>query len=377
MLDTVMLIIPSNKFAITDEKLKQDTRGFFEPPYIRLVNGYAKYPINPTKELLYKFGYMPFLTIIKRVTGINITVQLKVQFSVPKLIFNENFSEVKDEDFDLIIDTIYTKVCMLGIHVGKDILKDAQVSAIHYSKNIILTDGTTPAMYINEINKCAIKRTIDTNKIEYFNGGIALKHHTNSFEAIFYDKNEDLKQCKRSEKRAIDKHNSLQLSLLEGLNIKKPFEALRFEIRLNTTKKIIQTLSGIKASTDTSFKRLHNREIAKKILISYMKQLEELYPRQMHNHNTLEDVIYDLYLNNPKITLAKLLEASAYVSLGSNNIKTMHSMLKRYDSNQWYRIRQRHKSVNFPNYKPKIFEHIANELKVFNTVKLSDYLQQM
>ena len=126
----------------------------------------------------------------------------------------------------------------MGVIVDPSLLAAAPISAIHYSKNIPLTDGSTPYHYINKIKEANIQLNLDTNQTDYRNEGHSYKWHCNSYEVVFYDKIKDLEKAKQSDKRAIEKDSALQLNFFPRFaQRKKKLEILRIEVRLNNRKK--------------------------------------------------------------------------------------------------------------------------------------------
>lgn len=72
-------------------------------PYIAQANGIRKCVQNPTKEDERNGIYKPRLTYIRRWDGIDGRYTLKIEFSVPKLLYSNNFDELSDSDFPLVI----------------------------------------------------------------------------------------------------------------------------------------------------------------------------------------------------------------------------------------------------------------------------------
>lgn len=88
MLDTVILQIPIGCSAITDHnQFSPSTKGILDNQ-----QGFSRYVNNPTKADRDKGIYKPKLTIIKRGSRI----YLKIEFSVPKLLFGNNLEEAKE-----------------------------------------------------------------------------------------------------------------------------------------------------------------------------------------------------------------------------------------------------------------------------------------
>ena len=105
MIDTIVLTIPEDKYTILDhDKFSPSTKGLFESPYYRLgsrSNFNCKQ--NPTKTELLKGIYRPRLTVTKRIRKGYFDIPLKIEFSIPKLIYGNNFDELSDTDFSDII----------------------------------------------------------------------------------------------------------------------------------------------------------------------------------------------------------------------------------------------------------------------------------
>ena len=160
------------------------------------------------------------------------------------MIFGINFDELTENHFPEIITILKNKLKLMEILVMDSDLINANVSAIHYSKNIALTDYSSCSMIINELHKCSMKR-LDLDKTSFRNNGQIIHFHCNSYEVAIYDKIKELEQAKISEKRSIENENIIQLDLLSELKEIKPFEVLRIEIRINTRNKIKQTLKSL------------------------------------------------------------------------------------------------------------------------------------
>ncbi|MCL4386307.1 MAG: hypothetical protein M1326_08360 [Cyanobacteria bacterium] len=196
MIDTIVLTIPRDKYIILDHnKFSPSTKGFFESPYYTLgskSNFSCKQ--NPNKEDLINGIYKPRLTITKRISKGLIDIPLKIELSLPKLLFGNNFDELSDTYFDEIIVKLRSTLEEMAIIIKDIDLIEASVSSVHYSKNIALTDYSTCSMVINELNKINLTKRLDIDKTSYRNEGQVIHYHCNSFEIAIYDKIKDLSQ---------------------------------------------------------------------------------------------------------------------------------------------------------------------------------------
>ena len=66
----------------------------------------------------------------------------------------------------------------------------------------------------------------------------------------------------------------MQLNIFDDIEVKKPFEVLRIEIRLNTKWKIKQVLNSINIKTDLTFKNLFNHNISREIVKYFWQKIE-------------------------------------------------------------------------------------------------------
>lgn len=231
----------------------------------------------------------------------------------------------------------------------KDLIK-APVSSIHYSKNFPLTDGSIPYTYLSEISKVNMTKRYDLDQTSFRNEGHSVKYHTNSFEIAFYDKMKDMEQAKKSEKRAIEKYNILQLDLFEELKTRKPFEVIRMEVRLNMRQKIRKIMSMLGFEIEPTFDALFKREIAQKILLHYINEIERGYPIMLHyQRKSSEEFISNFLVHNPKTTIDKAIKALGLKSLIDEvGLRELREILKKYSNRSWYRLYKEIKSINLP-----------------------------
>src|SRR3989338_10344714 len=280
MIDTIVLTLKGGMFTILDrDKFTPSANSLYD--YAGGFGGrsFMKCTQNPTVSELKRGIYKPRLTLTKRVNRQGgIDIPLKIEFSAPKMLFGNNFDELTDKDFPSLATKLNTTLKQMGVFVLENNLINAPYSAIHFSKNIPLTDYTTSYTYMKQFTKLNINKKLDTNQSDYRNEGHCFKYRANSFEIVFYDKVKDLQQAKVSEKRAIEKDNALQLNLFEQNTMRKPFEVLRMEVRLGKRQKLKQILSTVGLSCEPTFKNLFSQEVAQKVQLHYITKIEDNYP---------------------------------------------------------------------------------------------------
>lgn len=169
MLDTIRLTLSKDMFWIMDKT-------YFQKETQNALRGYFKLVQNPTKTELKNGIYKPRLTMTKRfnTTGRH-EATLAVEFSAPKLLYGNNFDELVEEDFELVVLALQARLKEMGVGVFTSILENSPVSTIHYSKNIPLTDGTTPHYLISKIKQANVSLSLDVNQTDYRNDGHSYK----------------------------------------------------------------------------------------------------------------------------------------------------------------------------------------------------------
>lgn len=158
MIDTIVLTLKQGMFTILDhDSFSPSTKGLYDVTggYYRL-GGRSNITCkqNPTPSELKRGVYKPRLTVTKRINrDRNFEIPLKIEFSIPKLLYGNNFDELTDDDFEKVIQKLKMILRDMGVYVLERHLTNAPVSSVHYSKNIALTNYTTPYTYLKQLTK--------------------------------------------------------------------------------------------------------------------------------------------------------------------------------------------------------------------------------
>jgi len=368
MLDTIKLLLSKDMFWVTDKT-------YFQKETQNALRGYFTLVQNPTKTELINGIYKPRLTMTKRfnTTGRQ-EATLSIEFSAPKLLFGNNFDELTDNDFPLVIDKLEEVLKTMGIRVFHKLLLSAPVSAVHYSKNILLTDGTTPHYLISKIKEANIKLSLDINQTDYRNDGHSFKWHSNSYEVAFYDKIKDLEMAKKSEKRAIENDSTLQLSLFDSFQARKRLEILRIEVRLNKRQKIGQLFRMLGINSDLTFQNLFSQDISQKVLLHYLDELEsKRLPLFDYKPSSPKSLLADLVIRNPKLGLKRTIQLYGLKQVfDTMTPRELRTMFNGYSQRTWYRLISDAKKINLP---PTIspLNVVRQHLNSFQPLKLVDF----
>jgi hypothetical protein len=378
MIDTVVMILEMGKFTIKDPSR-------FSPPadltkdHIK-INKPARYKFicNPSK-IEQKNYYYPRLTLMQQCFGNgSYIIRLKIEFSAPKLLFKNNFNELSDESFDLVIETLFKKLDEMAIATTKEFLRNAYIQKIDYSKNIILDEFITCSMVISELSKLNLNKRLDLTKTDYRNEGQAIAYHSGAFEIKIYDKIKDLEQGRKfGKKRSMEQENQYQHDLFNYTDYKdklKNAEVLRFEGRFQR-KKLKSLLLKLKINAKLIFKDLFKRDISRAILMHYLNQIiSELYVMQFDLKN-IDNVIASIKSQNPKIKPARILQLVGFIqtiqSLGNRGARVELDL----PNHQWYRMQKDLKQIesNQKNYRFRAVCDLEKKIRDFESISNNVY----
>lgn len=300
---------------------------------------YAKFVRNPSKAEKETGKYFPRLTGYKR--QFSQEANVRMEFSVPKLLYLNNLEELEDKDFPKVIEALQDRLRTMGVIVTKSVLENASVSSVHFSKNIVLQDGYTVSHLISEMNKVNLRKSFDFAKTRFINDGQSLYAHTTSHQLVIYDKVSDLNKDK---KRAIDKDQTLyQRSLFAELNKEDELqEIIRFEIRLSQKQKMNKVLEDLGYQKNPVFKQVFNTEMSKKVVTDYWKKLIKERNLGLFSLSvSIKDILRTLFLADKKLKPKQAIYLLGLFMLAKdeNGMRQLRTIIaKRSHDRTWYRI---------------------------------------
>ena len=324
---------------------------------------------NPTKKELAAGIYKPRLTLFYSFP--HKQVMLKVELSLPKLFYGNNFQELKGKDLQPLLQRLSDTLGQMEVIVDPKQLSKAHVSSVHYSKNIKLTDGSTPYHYIQKIKESNIKMSLDVNQTDYRNEGHSFKWHCNSYEVVFYDKIKDLEKAKQSEKRSIEKDNAIQLHLFPELRKNTKLEILRMEVRLNKRQKMKLLFTKLGIKSDLSLKSLFKPTISKKILLHYLDELDKKRPALMDFRTTDDKALLTaLILNNPELSIKRILQIYGLSkALALMDTRELRGMFGKHNQRSWQQIMIQTEEIKLPDIQSPLWV-IKKHVSQFKPLKL-------
>ena len=364
MIDTVKLLLP-----IDDPKIL--SKGAFTPLSVgQLVHarGMTRTFLNPSSKYASHLGrYMPRLTLHRRAAKtIGTVYQLAIEFSAPKLLYGNNFSEVEEEDFTAILMALRARIDELTGHKFTLFeLADANVGSWHPCKNIVFQGYISTQTILGTIPKLDISRLYDVQRTNFRDGHV-VHIHCNSVDVAFYDKLADLRKAKVSDKRAFEKDSVIQLRHLVELE-KSGVTVLRQEVRFGGRQSIKRAFPDLSVWT---FESLFKTELCQAVLLKHWHRLSDSVDMLGLDAGRPYELLQNYILDNPGASAKDALAAIGSVLVcGQEGVSGLRNLIEpQYGSSVWYRVK---KLVHNPTaHRFAHFQHVQATLEAFTTLKL-------
>ena len=196
MIDTVKIPVPFKDIQITKperfggiEQIQQMQTCFVAG------KGKLEFPNEPTSEEKQQ-GYFPRLSLVRRAYAINDSfLNLYIECSLPKILFNNNIEELKNSDFPAVITELQSKLATMGVVTSREALENAHVQRVDYAKNFQIQ--VSPKLFIYYMEKIDIDPRVGNFDRDYQNGGTGLKFHTKYYQVMIYDKMAEIEKSLR------------------------------------------------------------------------------------------------------------------------------------------------------------------------------------
>ena len=368
MIDTIKLVLPFSKRPHWYEKARFQ-HGFDAD------TGLFKAVANPSSENKKRGIYQPRLTYTERPVRGGKNYELAIELSLPKLMFNNNFSELDDADFEAVVkklsDTIRTTY---GIWLFPHQIRQASVRKIDYSKNIIFTDRTPVSNVLANIRTADVSKVYDIQNTDFRNGGHVYHIHSNSLDIAIYDKVADLKQERISPKRSREKDGYVQMSLLDELEYQKTVTVTRLEVRLNGLRKIRSELAKVDVTHGISFAEMYNSDTSQKILMRHWQNIFDRIPKGLLDSDTAEHLLINIKKANEDMKMTEALARVGYAYLRQDkDERYVRNLLEDlFNPSQYRRFKQKSREPPNPT-QLKTLLHITNTLTAMTPVNIEDY----
>ena len=328
----------------------QPTLDSINPDYF----GYFKAMANPSAATKKLGKYQPRLTYTQRPRGYKrASYELAIELSLPKIAFGNNFDELTDADYNLVVRQLQEAMREMGVWLFTSQIEQAEVRALHYSKNFVFKDYTSCSAVLQMLRTADISKTYDIQNTNFRNGGYVLHVHTNSLDIAIYDKLADLRQAKTSDKRAQEKDNFVQMDLLDQLARQQPTAVMRYEVRLNGKKKITSALAAIGFDKPLTFKSVYSTQLAKSLLQyhwqTFFSNLPKLALDTDDPDKLLANILQSDELTGPRQAAAQLGMALLLTNSEQRHIRSLFE--DRFGKHAWSRLKPLTKPPKKVQYK--------------------------
>lgn len=327
--------------------------------------------LNPSPTYAKMGTYMPRLTMHKRPTKFGPIYQLVVEFSAPKMVYGNNFDELTEDDFELLLTELQKRLYeLLKFRFLREWLAGADVGAWHPSKNVVFLDGTASQTILNTVAKLDVSRIYDWQKTNFRDGHV-VHIHCNSLDIAFYDKAADLRKTRISPKRAFEKDSLIQLDLLQQLDEYKPLEVFRYEVRFVGKRRI---KSAYKQLDSWTFEALFKEQLCRNVLLEHWHKLTVSVDMLGLDVKKPYELLQNYLIDNPNVTpqtamaaVTGLLINGQQGAVGLRNLIETH-----YNRQAWYRLKPIIKSPKANRFMHML--HVSEALEQFTPTRMSGFL---
>lgn len=370
MLDTIAISLREHEYTIKNpERFNPHAWTIYNPMFGD--KGLVKAIYNPTKTEKSR-GYKPRLTLYKKpYTERGRAIWLKIEFSAPKLLFGNNFEELRYNDLEAVLTALHQALTEMGIETAYEALHSARVSAIHYSKNILLERSTPSFLLIQALEKLDLSAKLDLTHTDFRNSGQMVKYHASTYEIALYDKVKDLEQAsKYGDKRSIETDYSCMVDLFTD---KRKPEVLRFEVRLSSkkSKPLFKTL-GIRR--ENTLNDLFSADVSRAILLHYWQIITNgLYLMNIDTKD-IERLVHTIRTAFPKKRPGKIMELIGFIVACQNLGVRGARLALGLKNHQWYRLKADTKVLENTKTCPRflILSGIKQQLEEFIPLERQD-----
>ncbi len=376
MVDTIVLRI--DEYFIPPKYYDNFTPsaiGILKPPYYSFGGQKViKCVLNPNSEDKKNGEYMPRVSLIKAVRSGFIDTFLRVEFSAPKLLFNNNFDELVDGDFEKVCSILSKKLRKMGVYIFSRKIEMAEVKTIHYSKNIVIDNYSTASSVIAFLAKSNITTRKNASIKSYTNSGESVHFYTSKNGVVLYDKLAELNKAKITEKGRIEKDYYCQLSLFKKYQPRKPFEVLRIESRYIGKKSIEKVFNSVDIEIeDLKFETLFSSDFSKAILKYEFGIIKDNIMPISFNHQNMVDFANDINALNPNASFSTKVKVvgikALMIETGSRDIRNIIQATP----SQWSRIVKSMRELKYHKIEDNNLAIIDKQLDEFKPVKLHNY----
>lgn len=380
-IDTVVLTLQPHEFVIMQPQTftPHASKVLSAVPKDMGRNKYFQAVRNPTKGENKELGYLPYVTLYRALRSGGLVTELRIQFSVSKLLLGNNFDEPDESQFSEACQKLLDALKHYNIRLweGIDTLRNAKVATVHYSKNFPLTNRMSTRQAVTEIQRCDVNSWRDVSESSYLNNGHGFKTHSKYYELAFYDKIAEYKKGKRGQP-TFDMDNQVQLDMFED-NTKVGIEVLRMEVRLGNAKRIKSELSKAGVTVDElTFVHLYDKQVSQAVLLYNLRELWTRYPKIVDAEaNSVPELLAELRIQNPRSNMSTIIAAIGLRELAKDSgVRVMKDIVGQNGAASLLRlVKKTNTELKYRKGKAEVFELLEEQLNRFEPVSIKDFIK--
>jgi len=242
--------------------------------------------------------YLPRVEVFETLTENrkNIRYILKIEFSVPKLLYWNSLQEVGENDKRAVFFALKSALESVSIFVELGTIENATVASVHACKNIPLPKAMRMREIINELTKIDINKVFDISDKQCKKGARVLNIYSGTIDWSFYDKISDSlrPKNKRTDKSRINQERAV----IERYKLQDR-EVFRYEYRIKKTQTIkreINNLLGRDYQTQVVFKDLFTPNLMKTLVLNSWHALIDRPENQLSLFGTIDKLSLFLHI---------------------------------------------------------------------------------
>ena len=323
--------------------------------------------------------YTPKYWIEQDYVNPNITF-LVLEFSVPKLLFGENLTELKDEHFPLVVEKLQSFLQEISLYFTRTQIENFTPILFAVGKNLDITNFCSCDTAIHALSPFN-NRFRSEHRIIQFNGNSGKELYFNNKSTTFkvYEKILEMiaNATTREERKLVDAwvgHSKSKYGKEKVLAV----EVLRFELTLKTKATINQAMKKYGVILPT-FQNIFKKEIWDELV---QKEVGDIFNQPLSNFiflATLQKPIIDAFLDkNYKSIRAKDMARGILQSLQEKGLaKTKRYYMQNYSRQTWYnhmeRLNKLERTTDFSSIKNitslEIHSYILKEFKINQNIQ--------
>jgi len=292
MIDSITIAVPATKNNITsfDNYYGITAENLENMFYTQDINTGNK-SIKKASLKVFHGQYFPEVSLY----FMQSTIKIIIQFSIPKLYFNNNLYEIIDTDKNNIVNTLISRLSLLGISLTEQEILSAEVWKIEIGKNIILNNISCTRV-LKALSEMNFYKKLQSQKTEFrdeyktkqkYQAGQMFSLWSNKHELCSYNKIAEIKKDKQG------------VNFLQSLNLSNR-QVLRIEYRLFKKSTIKQTLIENGFNKTPTFKDIFDMKLCQTILFNKWTNIIQKRMGQLNLLSCNVDPLIDALFNGQK-----------------------------------------------------------------------------